>query len=427
MTKSSLIFVPRGSFPAGNARSSGIHEHPPRSSFKSANAMSKETNNFPAQAGQGNTLNNSVDNSVGKKTTNFFFNLNVGHGKAVGAVTVAGIIAAAIFAATGTTAQKTSSEPALPDKSKITPKPLHAPGGVPSLDERRSSEKGKQHSGLPEASNDKPFVNAISMPFVPIRTTLQDGPFATILACQFETRVKDFRAFVNESQKATSQGEYEAAGDGVVRGSWEDPGFPQGDNHPVVWVSYREALDFCHWLTIKERTLGIISLEQEYRLPTTAEWLKMFKDVHGAAETLFEKMEGNWADATLDRHASQPAGRFPWKEIGVPPIPYYDDGSVWTSAAGESQRNQEHVRNLWDLPGNVWEFTLAQQVSNGDPLCTILGGAWNYGIQNIDSPAEDLKIWCSSGRVIRCSTRHYSVGFRCVLARVVHLTHVYPK
>ena len=46
--------------------------------------------------------------------------------------------------------------------------------------------------------------------------------------------------------------------------SWHNPGFPQGENHPVVCVSWNDAIAFCKWLSLKERVT--------YRLPTEAEW-----------------------------------------------------------------------------------------------------------------------------------------------------------
>ena len=46
--------------------------------------------------------------------------------------------------------------------------------------------------------------------------------------------------------------------------SWHNVGFEQGDEHPVVNVSWNDAVAFCKWLSGKE--------DKAYRLPTEAEW-----------------------------------------------------------------------------------------------------------------------------------------------------------
>ena len=46
--------------------------------------------------------------------------------------------------------------------------------------------------------------------------------------------------------------------------SWRNAGFEQSDEHPVVNVSWNDAVAFCKWLSKKEG--------KTYRLPTEAEW-----------------------------------------------------------------------------------------------------------------------------------------------------------
>ncbi len=65
--------------------------------------------------------------------------------------------------------------------------------------------------------------------------------------------------------------------------NWHSTGFTQGDDHPVVNVSWNDAVEFCNWLSVVERRTpcyaheasGIWISDPEatgYRLPTEAEW-----------------------------------------------------------------------------------------------------------------------------------------------------------
>lgn len=92
---------------------------------------------------------------------------------------------------------------------------------------------------------------------------------------KFEVTVGQFRQFTTDSGYQT---EAETDGTGgwgfnekkrTCEGrrpqyNWRNPGFPQTDNHPVLNVSWNDAVAFCKWLGKKEH--------QTYRLPTEAEW-----------------------------------------------------------------------------------------------------------------------------------------------------------
>lgn len=45
-----------------------------------------------------------------------------------------------------------------------------------------------------------------------------------------------------------------------------------GDNLPMIWVSWNEAVEFCRRLNARERAAGRVPDGYEYRLPTEAEW-----------------------------------------------------------------------------------------------------------------------------------------------------------
>ena len=90
---------------------------------------------------------------------------------------------------------------------------------------------------------------------------------------QFEVTVGQFRTFVEDADYKTEaesdgQGGYGLDASGHYKQdrkyTWRNPGFTQTEDHPVVNVSWNDAVKFCQWLSRKEG--------KTYRLPTEAEW-----------------------------------------------------------------------------------------------------------------------------------------------------------
>jgi formylglycine-generating enzyme required for sulfatase activity len=98
---------------------------------------------------------------------------------------------------------------------------------------------------IPCASAQSPKIetaltNSLEMPFVRVASI-------NALVCRFETRVKDYQAFVTANAL-----------------EWKKPDFPQAPDHPAMNVSMQDAEAFCEWLGKKEG--------RKYRLPTDQEW-----------------------------------------------------------------------------------------------------------------------------------------------------------
>ncbi len=106
----------------------------------------------------------------------------------------------------------------------------------------------------------------------------------------------------------------------------------KSDDHPVEPVTWREAQEFCRWLSAKEGRL--------YRLPTEAEWEYACRA--GTQTRLY------WGDAFWDRNKANLGGlKFDhesWKE----------DGYEYTAPVGMYPPNPW---GLFDMIGNAWEWT----------------------------------------------------------------------
>jgi formylglycine-generating enzyme required for sulfatase activity len=113
--------------------------------------------------------------------------------------------------------------------------------------------------------------------------------------------------------------------------SWQDPGFAQGDDHPVVCVTWGDAQDYARWLS--ERT------GKKYRLPSEAEW--------EYAARAGSKGAFPWGDKPSHEYANYGAD--------TPYTPFVSGRDKWlyTSPVGSFPPN---AFGLYDMHGNVSQW-----------------------------------------------------------------------
>jgi len=125
----------------------------------------------------------------------------------------------------------------------------------------------------------------------------------------------------------------------VAGRSWQYPGYPQGDDHPVVCVSWRDAQAYVTWLAgVTGRPFRLLS-ESEFEYLARDEVMEP-----PAGQQVASVCAGaNLADASL-------AGAFPdWPEVAP-----CDDGHAFTAPVDAFPANGFGVQGL---EGNVSEWT----------------------------------------------------------------------
>ncbi len=286
------------------------------------------------------------------------------------------------------------------DKSKVLKKPVTA---------EEMTDFSVLASVYPQVS--AAFTNSLGQKFVAL-------PGTGVQMAVWETRLKDFRTFVEATGHDASAGMFTLGAedyDWLPNGhTWKDPGFPQTDDHPVVGVSWFDADSFCRWLTTKERKEGKISSKMVYRLPTDLEW---------SAAIGLEKENGKTPEERLSNgREAYPWGAFwpPPKEFGnyagtesaagkpswwgtIPGV--YEDRFSRSAPVGSFAPNR---LGIYDLSGNVWEW--CEDAYTASSMAKIIrGGCWGS-----DRPAYLLSAKRNNAFP---KMRNDETGFRVVLAQ----------
>ena len=167
---------------------------------------------------------------------------------------------------------------------------------------------------------------------------------------QYEVTLGEFLKFYNDSKyKIDAERDGEPSWgfeDGKLVESnrfrpWDPIGWKIEMDHPVIYVSWNDAVAFCEWLSKKEG--------KKYRLPTEAEWEYSCRAGTNSRYYFGDDPEelihfANGADA--DRKTIMPTdASFPFLSG--------HDGYPWTAPVGKFRPN---AFGLYDMHGNVWEW-----------------------------------------------------------------------
>ena len=149
--------------------------------------------------------------------------------------------------------------------------------------------------------------------------------------------------------------------------NWAEPGYRQADDHPVVGVSWHDALAYAAWLSA--------ATGQRYRLPSEAEWeyacragTRTAFSFGDSISTDLANYDGNYSyndsPKGVYRKGTTPVDAFAPNQWGL----YDMHGNVWEWVQDVVHDNYEGAPNT----GRAWE-------DGGDPGRRILrGGSWLY-------------------------------------------------
>jgi sulfatase modifying factor 1 len=257
----------------------------------------------------------------------------------------------------------------------------------------------------------------------------------SFLMGQHEVKLNDFLKFYHDAKYKT---EIERDGKpswGYENGRliesnrfrpWDPLAWKIEMDHPVIYVSWNDAVAFCEWLSKKEG--------KTYRLPTEAEWEYACRagsshryHFGDDPEELVRFANAADRDSQADdekRGVKSVIGSFDKdgkKTTTNIPFPYLSrrDGYVWTAPAGKFRPNDF---GLYDMHGNVWEW------------CSDWYDENYYANSPVDNPqgpvAGSSRVlrgggFYSSPVVLRCayrsdgvpSFRYHGCGFRVVCVR----------
>jgi formylglycine-generating enzyme required for sulfatase activity len=222
-----------------------------------------------------------------------------------------------------------------------------------------------------------------------------------------EVTVAQFRRFVDATGYQTVA-EKEGSGwawtgvkiDRIPGASWRNPGFEQSDSHPVVNVSWTDAMAFCEWAGCRLPS----EKEWEYACRSKGEKIKF----SWGSEPPRGSMGGNVADETG-------AAGYPLKSW----FKGYSDGYVFTAPVDQFAANG---LGLYDMTGNVleWCFDAYEEYLGPFPP--------NKEFSSL--PMESSRVlrggsWADDANFSRCSERagqdptfaHPFVGFRVASSR----------
>jgi len=191
---------------------------------------------------------------------------------------------------------------------------------------------------------------------------------------------------------------------------------PSYGNYPVVGVSWKQAIAFCHW---RSRYLNSFLIktkkatESDFRLPTEAEWEYAARG--GRSQSMYP-----WGNYYLRNKKGCLLANFKPGRGN-----YVEDGGFYTVKADAYWPNEF---GLYNMAGNVSEWTSSLFYESAYNFVHDMNPDIRWNAKDSDPPRMKRKVvrggsWKDVGYFLQTSTRQYEyqdtaksyLGFRCVI------------
>ena len=217
-----------------------------------------------------------------------------------------------------------------------------------------SSAEERRREGVPDnfGNREKPVHRVtIARPFAIGRNEISRAQYARFVAETRRPVVADCIGYDRERDNWT-----------LRKGTWQDPGFKQGEDEPSVCMSWVDGRDYAAWLAKKTG--------KRYRLPTEAEW-----EYAARAGTTTARYWGDTPRLVCENANVMSSATF--ADIGSPES--WQDKLIcsgrdpWTMPVGSFESNPF---GLNDMYGGVWEWVADCAHDNYDGAPTD-GSTWD--------------------------------------------------
>jgi formylglycine-generating enzyme required for sulfatase activity len=245
---------------------------------------------------------------------------------------------------------------------------------------------------------------------------------------RFEVTRGQFRRFVEAEGYKTDAEKDGKGGDGYNADykafflspayTWQNTGFSQTDEHPVVNVSWNDAMAFCAWLGRKAGTKVRLATEAEWEYGCRAGTTTCFSS--GDSDASLRRVANIWDLSLKTKWDYSRDTSKEWEKINKAWFDEvaWDDGYPFTAPVGLPRR--ANAFGLYDMHGNAWEWGadyfgnyLDGRVRDPDgpvagTLRVVRGGSFN-------NPARRCRSAYRGGEPP--AGRSCRIGFRVVLVR----------